>query len=48
MFAKKKKDYLSPQSYAVELSPESIICESTTMNVEMEELFDSSPYIWIL
>lgn len=48
MFVEQKKDYLSPQSYAVELSPESIICESTTMNVGMEELFDSSPYTWTL
>lgn len=47
MFAEQKKDYLSPQSYAVELSPEHIICESTTMNVGMEE-FDSYSYTWTL
>lgn len=47
MFAEQKKDYLSPQSYVIELSPESIICESTTMNVGMEE-FNSSPYDWTL
>ena len=47
MFAMQKKDYLSPQSYAVELSPERIICESTTRDVDMEEMFDSS-YTWIL